>query len=164
MVAGDWRAGQDQVLGLTDRLQLVVASVDYRLAPENPHPAALDDCYSGLAGIADHAAELGIDADRLYVIGSSAGGGLAVGVALLARDRGGPSIAGQVLLAPMLDDRADQSALRLEGTGVWDSAANITAWNAILGPFAGASVTPVYATPGRVTDLENLPTTYIDVG
>src|SRR6476620_3567900 len=79
--------------------------VDYRIAPQHPHPTPVEDCYAALRWLADNAAKLGVDPGRIGVMGDSAGGGLAAGVSLLARDRGGPSIAQQLLIYPMLDDR-----------------------------------------------------------
>ena len=86
-------------------------SVDYRLAPEKPFPAAIEDCYTALMWLSDHCDELGIDPERLAVGGSSAGGGLAASLALMARDRSGPPIAFQFLLYPMLDDRMDTASM-----------------------------------------------------
>ena len=84
-----------------------VVSVEYRLAPETPHPGPVEDCYAGLLWTVEHADELGVDPERIVVVGGSAGGGLAAALALLARDRGGPALAGQLLMCPMLDDRND---------------------------------------------------------
>ena len=120
------------------RLTLAVVSVEYRLAPETPHPGPVEDCYAGLVWTAAHAAELGIDPARLIVGGGSAGGGLAAAVALLARDRGGPALAGQLLICPMLDDRNDTpSSRQMAGLGVWDRAANEVGWTALLGDARG---------------------------
>ena len=81
-------------------------SVEYRLAPEHPHPAPVEDCYAGLVYLRDHAAELNVDPKRIGVMGESAGGGLAAALALMARDRKlEPPVAKQVLIYPMLDDR-----------------------------------------------------------
>ncbi|MEV7680683.1 alpha/beta hydrolase [Streptomyces sp. NPDC088341] len=165
MVLGDNRTGVDLALDWAQKLDLVVVSVEYRLAPEHPHPAPVEDSYAGLVWTAEHATELGIDPDRIVVGGGSAGGGLAAGVALLARDRGGPALAGQLLMCPMLDDRNDTpSSLQMAGLGVWDSAANHAGWTALLGERRGGPDVPPYAAPARATDLSGLPPAFIDVG
>lgn len=140
-----------------------VASVEYRLAPEHPYPAAVEDVYAGLAWLAENAASLGIDPDAIVIEGVSAGGGLAAATALLARDRGAPTLRGQMLLCPMLDDRNDSvSARQMTGIGAWDRTANETGWSAYLG--TDRIEVPIYAAPGRATDLAGLPPTFIDVG
>jgi len=101
------------------RLNIAVASVEYRLSPETPYPGPLDDSLRGLQWIHDHAERLGIDGDRVGVGGTSAGGGLAAGLALLARDRGSPPVAFQLLEQPMLDDRQQTASSRQEGLPVW---------------------------------------------
>jgi acetyl esterase/lipase len=165
MVAGDLRLGLADVLDWAQELRLVVVSVDYRLAPAHPHPAPVEDCYAGLVWTATHGEELGVDPDRIVVAGASAGGGLAAAVALLARDRGDPALAGQVLLCPMLDDRNDTpSALQMAGRGIWDRIANDTGWTALLGAARGGPDVPSYAAPARATDLSGLPPAFIDVG
>lgn len=142
-----------------------VASVEYRLAPEHPYPAAVEDAYAALGWLVAHAGALGIDAARVVVTGVSAGGGLAAAVALLARDRGGPALAGQLLICPMLDDRNDTaSGHQMAGVGAWDRTANATAWAAYLGAAAGGPDTPAYASAARVTHLRGLPPAYVDVG
>lgn len=142
-----------------------MAQSDYRLAPEYPHPAPVEDCYAGLVWLSTHAQELGIDPARIGVVGLSAGGGLAAGVALLARDRGlSPPLAKQILFCPMLDDRnveTDSASLPLM-TWSWDD--NWTGWNALLGKAAGSDSVSEYAAPARAKQLHGLPTTYIDVG
>jgi acetyl esterase/lipase len=105
MVVGDNRTGMLTMLDWIQETGVVVVSVEYRLAPEHPHPAPVQDCYAGLTWTAAHAAELGIDPDRLLIAGASAGGGLSAAVALMARDRGGPALIGQMLGCAMLDDR-----------------------------------------------------------
>jgi acetyl esterase/lipase len=165
MVMGTNRSGLDPILDIAASLGLVVVSVDYRLAPEHPDPAPVEDCYAGLLWTADAADSIGIDSSRLVVGGPSAGGGLAAGVALMARDNGGPALAGQLLMCPMLDDR-DQSysTVQMEGHGVWDRTANRTGWSALLGSRrAGSNVSP-YAAPARCADCSRLPATYLDVG
>lgn len=165
MVAGDARNGVQDVLDWAEELSLTVVSVDYRLAPEAPHPGPVNDCYAGLGWTAANASLLGCESGRLIVAGASAGGGLAAAVALMTRDRSGPAIAGLVLIAPMLDDRNDSpSSWQLEGVGVWDRNSNATGWTALLGNAAGAPDVSPYAAPARATDLSGLPPTLIDVG
>lgn len=165
MMFGNPRSGLEGTLDLAARVGAAVVSVEYRLAPEHPHPAPVEDCYAGLRWLAEHAAELNVDPGRIVVAGDSAGGGLAAAVALLARDRGGPALAGQLLRAPMLDDRNDtRSAHQMTGRGVWDRAANETGWTALLGDARGGPDVSPYAAPARATDLSGLPPAYIDVG
>lgn len=143
----------------------VVVSVEYRLAPEHRYPAAVEDCYAALAWTAAHAGELGINPGRLVIAGVSAGGGLAACTALLARDRGGPSLTHQILYCPMLDDRERfPSSTQLDGEGSWDRNANRTGWSALLGDAAGGPLVSPYAAASRATDLTGLPATFIDVG
>jgi acetyl esterase/lipase len=165
MVMGSNRTGIDVLLDWVIQLHVVVVSVDYRLAPENPHPAPVEDSYAALVWVAEHADELGLPEDRLVVAGGSAGGGLAASVALLARDRGGPHLIGQVLMSPMLDDRSElPSTYQLYGEGIWDRTSNLTGWAALLGDRAGGADVSPYAAAARATDLAGLPHTYIDVG
>lgn len=166
MIIGDNRFGLAEMLNLAEPMGMAVVSVEYRLAPETPHPGPVDDCYAGLVWLSAHAHELNIDPSRIVVGGTSAGGGLAAGVTLMARDRTGPAILAQLLLSPMLDDRNDSpSARQMRGLGVWDSSSNETGWNALLGDGVrgGPHVSP-YAAPSRAADLSGLPPTFIDVG
>ena len=141
-----------------------IASVGYRLAPEHPFPAALEDAATALTWLVANAAELGLDPGRCVVEGISAGGGLAAALALLARDRGWP-LAGQLLACPMLDDRNDSpSAVQMAGHGAWDRSANATAWRAYLGDAAGGPDVAPYAAPARASDLSGLPPAFLDVG
>ena len=163
MVAGHSRSGLPEVLDLVAGVGAAVVSVEYRLAPEHPHPAPVDDCYAGLCWVARHAGTLGIDPARLVVMGSSAGGGLAAALALLSRDRGGPALAGQSLHCPMLDARNDTpSSRQMAGVDTWDHAANEIGWTALLGPDR-RDVSP-YASPSAAPDLSGLPPAFIDVG
>ena len=165
MVAGDNRGGMPEVLDWAAEFGMVVVSVEYRLAPETPHPGPIDDCYAGLLWTAAHAGELGFDAARMIVAGGSAGGGLAAALALMARDRGGPALLGQMLICPMLDDRNDTpSALQMAGRGIWDRTSNETGWTALLGDARGGPDVSPYAAPARAEDLSNLPPAFIDVG
>ncbi|GAA2535413.1 alpha/beta hydrolase [Winogradskya humida] len=165
MIVGDNRSGIGEMLDWAERFGLVVVSVEYRLAPETPHPGPVEDSYAGLVWTAAHAADLGYDPDRLIVAGASAGGGLAAALALLSRDRGGPALLGQMLIYPMLDDRNNTpSAIQMAGLGVWDRTSNQTGWGALLGDAAGGPDVSQYAAPARATDLSNLPPAYIDAG
>ena len=142
----------------------VAVSPDYRLAPENPFPAALDDCMATLQWMGKHADELGIDPDRIAVCGASAGGGLAAAVAQRAFDEGIP-LRAQALVYPMIDDR---TALRddLAGRGelTWSPKSNRFGWTAYLGREPRLSDAPEYAAPARRTDLAGLPPAWIGVG
>ena len=139
--------------------------VDYRVAPEHPHPTPVEDCYAALQWLEAHAAELNVDPTRLAVCGDSAGGGLAAGVALLARDRSGPQLALQLLIYPMLDDRNVVPDPQLQPEFlVWNYEDNMTGWGALLGDASGGAEVPPYAAPARAADLTGLPPAYIDVG
>ena len=166
MIFGDRYTGAEMLfLNWVDRMGAVVVSVEYRLAPEHPHPAPVEDCYAGLVWMAANAAVLGIDGSRIAIAGGSAGGGLAAGVALMARDRKGPKLAGQLLTYPMIDDRNETvSSHQFIGLGVWDRHSNLTGWNALLGELRGGAGVSPYAAPARATDLSGLPPTYIDAG
>ncbi|WBP91439.1 alpha/beta hydrolase [Kitasatospora cathayae] len=146
-------------------LGLVVVSVEYRLAPRTRFPGAVEDCYAGLARLAEQAGALDVDARRLVIGGKSAGGGLAAALALLTRDRGGPAPVGQLLLSPMLDDRGDTfSSHQMAGHDTWDRTSNATAWQAVLGDRYGAADLSPYAAPARATDFSRLPAAYLEVG
>ncbi|MGX5210967.1 alpha/beta hydrolase [Streptomyces violaceus] len=165
MVIGNNRVGVDVPLAWAQALDAVVVSVEYRLAPEHPHPAPVEDVYAGLLWTADHAAELGADPERIVIAGASAGGGLCAALALLTRDRKGPQPIGQVLMCPMLDDRNDTpSTYQMAGLGVWDRTANETGWTALLGSRRGGPDVPAYAAPARAEDLTGLPPAFLDVG
>ncbi|WP_030441989.1 alpha/beta hydrolase [Actinoplanes subtropicus] len=165
MVMGDNRTGIVDLVDLVVDRGVVVVSVEYRLAPEHPHPAPVEDCYAGLVWTAQHAAELNIDPARLLIYGASAGGGLSAATALLARDRGGPALSHQILLCPMLDDRGiTASSQELDNEGIWDRNANRTGWTALLGDARGGPDVAPYAAPARAADLSHLPATFIDVG
>lgn len=165
MMFGDNRSGMLVMLDWIEQAGVVVASVDYRLAPEHPHPVPVEDCYAGLTWTAAHAAELNIDPARLLIAGMSAGGGLSAAVTLMARDRGGPALVGQMLGCPMLDDRNQTpSSFELDGDAPWDRASNLTGWRALLGSAQGGPDVSPYAAPARATDLSGLPPAYLDVG
>lgn len=165
MIMGDRFYGIEVVLDWVDEFDAVAVTVEYRLAPEHPDPALIDDCYAGLRWTAANFDELGFDPRRLVLVGGSAGGGLAAGLALTARDSDGPSLAGQVLMYPMLDDRNDTiSSRQLIGEGIWDRISNETGWDALLGDRRKTGDVSIYASPARAQDLSGLPPTFIEVG
>ncbi|MBP2651414.1 MAG: heroin esterase [Firmicutes bacterium] len=141
----------------------VVVAVDYRLAPENPFPAGLEDCYAALLWIANSSESLGIDVGRIAVAGASAGGGLTAALALLARDRSGPTILFQMPLYPMIDDRnITPSSYEITDDRAWNRNTNMKAWEMYLGPNL-FNVSP-YAAPARAGNLSGLPPVYTCVG
>lgn len=152
-------------LEICRELGVVVASVEYRLAPENPYPAGLEDCYAALSALVASAGDLGIDLDRVALHGASAGGGLAAALALLCRDRGGPRLCFQYLGIPELDDRlGTPSMVAFTDTPGWNRPNAEISWDAYLGPGRrGGDDVPVYAAPARATDLSGLPPAYISV-
>jgi acetyl esterase len=148
---------------LSEQVAAVVVSVDYRLAPEHPFPAGIEDCYAGLVWTAGHAEELGIDPARIVLHGISAGGGLAAGLALLARDRGGPAVAFQYLGVPEVDDRLQTRSMRtFTDTPMWHRPNAIVSWESYLGAgVPGTEKVSPYAAPARATDLTGLPPAYV---
>lgn len=140
----------------------VVVSVQYRLAPEHPFPAAPEDCYAALEWMAANAAELGIDTDRLGVAGCSAGGALAAAVSLMSRDRGGPRLVLQLLTFPVIDDRMDTpSARSFQDTPIWSTPHSVASWRHYLGEGHEKRETSPYAAPGRAEDLSGLAPAHI---
>ena len=165
MVMGNRFAGAAPIVQWALKHDAVCVTVEYRLAPEHPGPTAVEDCHAGLVWMATQAQSLGIDPGRIVIFGGSGGGGLAAGCTLLARDRGGPRLLGQLLQCPMLDDRNETpSAHQYDGVGVWDRTSNLTAWRAVLGARCGGPGVSPYEAPARATDLRGLPPTFIDVG
>jgi len=152
-------------------LDVVVVSVEYRLAPEHPFPAGLDDCFAALVWTAEEAVDLGIDPGRLAVGGMSAGGALSAAVALRSRDQSGPELCFQLLGIPVLDDRLDTpSMLEFEDTPLWNRRLAIQSWAHYLGePLADGPaparehVSP-YAAPAREPNLAGLPPAYVSTG
>ena len=165
MVAGTrWSLGA-MLVDLVLEVDAVVAAVEYRLAPDAPDPAPLEDCYAGWTWFSDHADELGFDPARVLIGGPSAGGGLSAGVTLLARDRGGRMPLAQLLMWPMLDDRVETaSALQVDGVGLWDRTSDVTGWTALLGDRRGTDDVSPYSAPARMADLSGLPPAYLEVG
>ncbi len=140
----------------------VGVSVEYRLAPETPFPGPHDDCCAALTWVHEHAEELGIDRGRVGIGGASAGGGLAAGLALRARDSKVP-VAFQLLIYPMIDDRQTTTSSTWIDP-IWPPAANTYGWTAYLGDAKGGPDVPAYAAAARATDLGGLPPTFVCVG
>lgn len=153
------------MMQIIDKLDFVGMSAEYRLAPDHPDPVPTEDCYAGLVWMVEQAEEFGIDPARIVIGGGSAGGGLAAAVALMARDRGGPRLLGQIVSMPQLDDRCDTfSAHQPVIEGVLNRAGCVWCWDAYLGERRGTSDVSIYASPSRATDLSGLPPAYIDAG
>ena len=165
-ISGSVDAEDIPVRQMAAELGCVVVSVDYRLAPETPYPGSLEDCYAALTWLYTHAAEVGVDRERLAVAGSSAGGGLAAALALLARDRGEIPLAFQCLNAPMLDDRTVKADPPHPYTGefIWTQEANRFSWTSLLGQEPGSEGVSPYAAAARAENLAGLPPTFIGVG
>jgi acetyl esterase/lipase len=153
------KAAQDDVLcrRFAREVGATVASVDYRLAPEHPYPAPLEDCYSALQWLTRLPS---VDSSRVAIGGASAGGGLAAALALLTRDRGEISLAAQLLVYPMLDDRTvDRKDLDHPGHRLWNQPSNKFGWSAYLG-----DADPEMVVPARREDLSGLPPAWLGVG
>lgn len=165
LMFGDRFSGLDRMLDCVVQLGVVLITIEYRLSPEHPDPIPREDVYAALRWFAEQSPTLGIRPGRLMIAGASAGGGLAAGAVLAARDRGGPQVCGQLLDYPMLDDRGlTRSTHQFDGVGVWDRVSNETGWSALLGEARGGESVSIYAAPARATDLRGLPPAFLDVG
>jgi acetyl esterase/lipase len=146
----------------------VVVSVDYRLAPETPFPGPQEDNYAALLWLAENAASLGVDPAKIVVMGESAGGGLAASLALMARDRGGPKLAGQLLIYPMLDWRTggpdDLYRNRHTGEFIWTREKNRFGWEALRGAYRPEDECKAWFSPALADDLSGLAPAYIATG
>jgi acetyl esterase/lipase len=164
-VMGDSEIDQDNNIALVREAGIAVASVNYRLAPRHPFPAPIEDCYAALRWLHTEAKTLGVLSDRIAIGGSSAGAGLAAGVALMAQDQSELPVAFQLLIYPMLDDR---TALRTDidesGVRMWNSKCNRFGWSAYLQKPPGSADVHPYAAPARRENLSGLPSTWIGVG
>jgi acetyl esterase len=166
-VTGELTSVDNQARLIADRAGIAVVSADYRLAPENPYPAALDDSHAALLWMASEAGQdRGIDGARIGVLGESSGGGLAAAVALVAKDRGGPSLTAQFLDAPTVDDRLETHSMRnLPDTPTWNASNSPYSWKYYLGGTAqpGSPDVPIYAAPARakLQDLIGLPPAWV---
>ena len=151
---------------LVSEIGCVVVSVDYRLAPETPHPGPVEDCYAALKWFHANAASLGVDPGRIAIGGESAGGGLSAALGLLTRDRGEVPLAFQLLIYPMIDDRTVTLAdpHRFAGEFIWTAHSNDFGWRSLLGQAPGGPGVSPYAAAARAEDLAGLPPTFISVG
>ena len=165
-VTGDAASMAPAHRAMAAMLGCVIVSVDYRLAPETSAPGSVEDCYASLAWLMAEAEALGVDRERVGVMGESAGGGLAAALALLVRDRGEHRLAFQHLIYPMLDDRTCTTDDPNEHAGefVWTPASNRFGWECLLGAEPGGPDVSPYAAAARASDVSGLPPTYIAVG
>ena len=168
MVMGSVKQMQAGPAAMAAMAGVSVVSVEYRLAPEHPFPAPQEDCHSALTWLAGQADDLGFDASRIVVAGESAGGGLAASLAIMARDLGGPAIAGQLLTYPMLDHRTggDACPYRNPTTGefIWTRASNRFGWRALQGDYKADDARRGWFSPSLADDLTGLPPAYIATG
>jgi len=163
MILGSPDQTDERCIKICDSMGVTVLSVDYRLAPEDPYPAALHDCYAGLAYLHNSAEALGIDRSRIAIGGESAGGGLAASLAIFARDKGDYAICYQQLVFPMIDDRTGKEGAEVDpniGEFVWRPANNQYGWVSYLG---SASAENAHI-PARTENLSGLPPAWIGVG
>ena len=168
MVMGSVKQMQAGPAAMAAMAGVPVVSVEYRLAPEHPFPAPQEDCHSALTWLAGRADDLGFDVSRIVVAGESAGGGLAAALAIMARDLGGPAIAGQLLTYPMLDHRTggDACPYRNPTTGefIWTRASNRFGWRALQGDYKADDARRGWFSPSLADDLKGLPPAYIATG
>jgi acetyl esterase/lipase len=164
-VIGSVRQDHRMCAEITSELGITVVSAEYRLAPENPYPAALDDVAAVWSWTLAHAAALGVDPERIVIAGESAGGGLAASLVQRLTDAPGIQPVAQLLFCPMLDDRtaADRSLDAVDHF-VWNNTANLFGWQSYLGRDPGSDDVPPYAAAARRDDLAGLPRTWISVG
>ncbi|GAA4991133.1 alpha/beta hydrolase [Yinghuangia aomiensis] len=163
MIMGDVEQATPLVAGYVHDSGVPFLAVDFRNAPEVPGATLAEDAFAGLGWLVRHAGELGVDSARIVVMGESGGGGIAAGTAILARERG-VSLAAQILVAPMLDDRTTEPDPQLAALVTWNYDANQAAWSAVLGDRIGGPDVPATVAPARLVDATGLAPAYIDVG
>lgn len=158
-IKGSLDSGDTVAWGIPDQAGCIGVSVDYRLAPENPFPCGPEDCYAAVKHVAEHGAQYGMDGTRIALWGDSAGGNMAAATCLMARDRGGPKIAGHAIVyGALTDDLSAKSYKRFADTLV-PTASIDRAWNAYLGK--GRPTTNGYAAPLKAKDLSRLPPAFV---
>lgn len=168
MIFGSAEMASRSIGPMAEAMGFVAASVDYRLAPETAFPGPQEDCYAALDWLVAQADTLGIDPQRIVVMGESAGGGLAAALALMARDRGDIALAGQILIYPMLDHRTGGPDCRWQsastGEFIWTRASNQFGWGALRGDYRCDDARMGWFSPALADDLAGLPPTYVAVG
>lgn len=161
MIMGSIDDESSTCLRLAELLDVAILSIDYRKAPEYPYPAATEDCFAAATWIVDNAQLLELDVSNIGIYGQSAGGGLTLAVALLAKERGGPEFRYIAPIYPMIDDRNTSASSHLVAdVGIWDRAASLQAWKWYLGDSEADHI----AAPARAIDLSGLPHVFMDVG
>jgi len=164
-ILGNYEIDDNSVKRMCVNTGCVIASTNYRLAPENPFPAPIEDCYASLKWMVENAENINIDKSRMAIGGGSAGGGLAAGLAIMTRDKGEIDLALQLLVYPMIDDRnITPSSHSINDPRTWDREKNIFAWKAYLGDSSDGNEVSPYAAAARTKDLSGLPPAYIVVG
>ena len=164
-VLGNVQGDDLKAKGMVLALNCVVASVEYRLAPEHPFPAPLDDCYTALKWLAGCTDQFSINPKRIAIGGASAGGGLAAGLGLLARDRAEIEVCYQLLIYPMIDDsNVEQAGINAPDAPFWSRANNLAGWRSYLQQEPGSEDISAYAAAFRAEDVRGLPPTFICVG
>ena len=166
MIAGDIKTFGHAIRQMASATGVQYFDVEYRLAPEAKHTSLVDDCYAGLLWLHEHAAEFNVDKARIGVQGESAGGGIAAGLALMARDKKlSPPLAKQILIYPMIDYKNTKPVSKeLTPFLFWTVESNITGWYALLGDRMESGDVSPYASPTYAKDLAGLPSTYMDCG
>lgn len=163
MICGSVAAYDRFVASYVEQTGVPFLSVDYRLSPEYPGTTLVDDTHAALRWLIDHAAERGVDPQRMAIMGDSGGGGVAAGVAIAARDAGTP-IAMQILIYPMLDDRNTTPDPEIAPFAGWTWDNNHTAWHALVGNDLGTDTVSPYAVPARLADYRGLAPAFVDCG
>ncbi len=144
MIMGDLSMGELSVIRMCEVTGATFVSVDYRLAPEHPYPAAVEDCFAALCWMDANRGDIGVRPGALSIVGASAGGGLTIATSLVARDRGGPEVGFQMPFYPMIDDRNETpSSHEIIDIGIWDRAGNIEAWGWYLGARKPTAMPPL---------------------
>ena len=152
-------------IGFAEHVGCTVVSVDYRLAPESTYRGSIADSFAALNWMVEEAQTLDIDTARIAIGGGSAGGGLAAGLALYNRDQGGPDLAFQLLIYPMIDDRNQTpSSYEITHPTIWHRAVSLKAWRMYLGDEYGKEQVSPYAAAARARDLRGLPAALVTVG